>query len=58
MLVYLVSQIYNFAKLYHVDCLGVTFVIFPEGGHDSTEDALAALDLMKNRIKQMDNVRL
>ncbi|KAL5271050.1 hypothetical protein ACHWQZ_G001636 [Mnemiopsis leidyi] len=29
-----------------------------EGGHDSTEDALAALDLMKNRLKVADNVRL
>ena len=29
-----------------------------EAGHDSTEDALAALDLMKHRLKQADNVKL
>ncbi|XP_063689387.1 putative RNA exonuclease pqe-1 [Bolinopsis microptera] len=29
-----------------------------EGGHDSTEDALAALDLMKHRLKVADNVKL
>lgn len=29
-----------------------------EHGHDSTEDAVAALDLVKQKLKQTDNFRL
>eukprot|EP00116_Pleurobrachia_bachei_P011564 sb/3471826/ len=39
------------------ECLG-RIIQSADAGHDSTEDAVAALDLMKHKLKTNDNVKL
>ena len=46
------SSLAHIATYVCTDLVRVAFLVFPEGGHDSFEDAAAALELMRWKVME------